>query len=284
MAVPDKFYVPWSEIDPDGQHGGIEGELAEFVGPDLGDNPKTKNVDMVKVFSAVRDCAASLSMAPTANMEGPPVQNIVEETLRAFNWIAEVLLDRTRTQATPLFQWTHAVPPYIDFTVRPIRFPLRNPFCNDVVFHLLGMLVETAESNANALHACLDPSSSFRLIAPLYHMKANVIRDWFDQEVAGEISLDELNQIFLGVARPGPTIVPSGESHGLPDSAAVAEVLTGVDTLQWYPTQEHWAIFARKQVEIYKPERIWQPEGATATTEDVAPHDPIPTGGTIEPG
>lgn len=282
--IPEKFHQPWVEIDPTGQHGGLPGELGEFVGARLGDNPTTRNIDLLTIFNAVRDSAASLSMAPTAHLEGPPDRNIVEEVLRAINWCAERIMDRTRTSSTAMFQWTHAVPPTIDFAQRPIRFPLRNGFASDAVFHLIGTLVEIAESNANGNHSSLDPSSAHRLISPILHLKANIIRDWFDQEVAGEITLAELTAMFQGVARPGPTIVPAGESQPTPEPAAVTEALAGVDLIQWYPGEEHWTIFGRKRDEQYKPERIWQPEGSLATTEDVAPQTPVPTPPPIAPG
>jgi hypothetical protein len=51
--IPQEFHQPWSEIDPSGAHGGIPGELGEYVGARLGDNPATKNVDMFTIFSAV---------------------------------------------------------------------------------------------------------------------------------------------------------------------------------------------------------------------------------------
>jgi hypothetical protein len=265
--IPDEFWQPWAEIDPSGTHGGIPGELADYVGARLGDNPKTKNIDLDLVFQVVRDTAASLSMHPYANKEGPPERGMVEETLKGINWILERMLDRTRTVATKFFTWCHATPPYRSFFQRPIRYPLRSTYMDQVIYHLLGDLVEIAENNANAFHSCMDPSSAQKVMDPVLHLKGNIIRDWFDQEVA--------NDLFADISKPGPTIVPRGETQPAPEGSAVGEVLRGVSLLQWYPGSEHWAIFARKQTEQYKPERIWQPEGAGSATEDIAPETPM---------
>ena len=282
--IPERFWQPWAEIDPSGGHGGLPGELGEFVGARLGDNPSTKNIDLITVFGAVRDSAASLSMHPQSHMEGPPTRNMVEETLRALNWINERILDRTKTSSTRFFTWTHATPPLVAFCQRPVRFPLRNEYMHGIIYHLLGELVEIAENNANALHANLDPSSAQRILDPLIHCKSNILKDWFDKECAGEITLDELQTLFESVARPGPTIVPPGLSQDAPDGAAVAEALSGADVLQWYPSEADWTVFGRKHTELYKPERIWQPEAALGTTEDVAPERPVATPNPVSVG
>jgi len=278
MAVPDKFHLPWVEIDPSLAHGGIPGELGEFVGPALGDNPKTKNQDIKTIFTSVMTTAASISMSPEANKEGPPGRNIVEETLRALNFLFERVLDRTQTLSTSTFEWCHATPPYEDLHLRPVRYPLRQTFADQVVHYLLGTLVETAEMNRNANHSSLDPNTAERIMAPMYHLKALIAKDYFDKEVSGEISLQEMIVLMTGVKKVGPTIVPSGESQELVDNAELTDALSGIDLLQWYPNQQEWTTFGEKMVTLYHPERVWQPEGAIATTEDVASEQTIPAG------
>jgi len=283
--MPEKFYLPWAEIDPALKHGGIPGMLEEhFVGPDLGDNPTTKNRDLYYVFGVARDACASLAMRPAGDLEGPPNQNALEEVLKAMNWYFERVLDRTKVCSTAEHEWRHAIPPVETFKLRPIKYPLRSEFMDNVIFYWLGTLVEIAELNRNGNHSYLDPSSSLTVLSPLYHLKKTIIKDWFDQEVAGELSLAELQGLFKDITQPGPTIVPAGESMPLPDGGEVKTALTGVDTLQWYPQETHWAIFGKKQTEMYKPERLWQPEGAISATEDVASEDTTPASTTITPG
>lgn len=273
--IPTKFWQPWLEIDPTLGHGGIPGELGDYVGARLGDNPQTKNIDMVMIFNTVRDSAAALSTHPYANVEGPPERGLVEETLKALNWILERMMDRTKVNSTSIFTWCHATPPMVDFAQRPIRYPLRSDFAQQAIYHLLGDMVEIAELNSNAHHSCMDPSSALRVMNPLLHLKGNIIKDWFDQEVAGELTLAELNEIFAGIATPGPSIVPAGQSQTPPSLGDTIAALSGVSLVQWYPGTDHWAIFGRKHTELYKPERIWQPEGTGSATEDIAPHNPV---------
>ena len=270
MPMPQKFWVPWSEVDPTMIHGGVPGELTEFVAPDIGDNKTTKNVDQVRIFGVVRDIAQSISMSPEAMKEGEPRRRIVEECLKATNDILEKALDRSSSSSTRTFEWCHAVPPAVGFALSPIRFPLRQDFANEFVHYMIGTLVEIAELNCNANHAGLGINDVSKIIAPVYQWKANVIKHYFDLEVAGEISNAELDELFAPVKRPGPTVSPSDQSAPLPDSMAVQEALSGIDVIQWYPTDDNWAVFGNLDRNRYVPERVYQPEGAYPTTEDVA--------------
>lgn len=269
--LKEQFYVPWQDIDPNLTDGGIPGELAPYyVAPDLGDNPSSKNTDMIMIFNTTRDVVQSISMHPEAMKEGQPNRRIVEESLRGINAILERIIDVTHTDATNFFNWVHAIPPRLVFTQAPIRFPLRCSFANQFVHYGLGTLVETAELNRNCIHGGLDPQSADALIAPMYAWKAGVMKFYFDLEVAGEISRAELNELFEGKFRPGPIVSPPDADADRPDSAKTSEALSGKDVMQWYPTTEDWAVFAKLNQERYTPERIYQPEGAISTTEDVA--------------
>ena len=271
MAMPTKFYRPWADIDPDLKHGGIDGELAPyFVGPDLNDNSTTKNPDQLRIFMEVQAVGQSISMAPESMKQGAPGRRIVEEALKGINTVFERVVDVTHTDATRFFEWCHAIPPNLGFALAPIRFPLRQEFANQFVHYCIGTLVETAELNRNANHAGLDPNSAEKLIAPLYNWKANVMKYYFDLEVAGELSRAEMNDLFEGKYRPGPTVSPPDQTAERPDKAALEEALSGADVMQWFPSDADWANFARLASERYVPERIYQPEGSLATTEDVA--------------
>ncbi len=274
MTVPSPFYVPWIEFDPSGSHGGIEGELGDFVAPRLGDNTRTKNQDVRRAFRRVIDSAASISMNPDGEAEDLITRNAIEEILRAYNWCAEAILDRTSSVANKFFQWTHAQPSDDPFLIRPVKYPLRNPLVTEAVYFLLGTSVELAECNCNATHSKFTPQISAQCLSPLHHMKANIIRDYFDLEVAGEISIEELEEISVG----SEAIVDSGKDAERPTAEAVASVLTGVEVLTWFPSDQDWAKFGEKEARRFSPQRILQPEGSSETTEDVAPQDPVAAG------
>ena len=268
--MPHHFYVPWAEIDPNLQHGGIEGELAgQFVGPDIGDNTSTLNLDLLAIFQAINDCGASISMHHEADREGYPAKGIVEESLKAVNFIFEHIKDRTHTTASRFFGWNHAIPPRQLFKIRPTRYQLRSIFAQEFVHTCIGAMVETAENNRNAAHSGLDPQAADRLIAPFYDWKAKCMKHYFDIEVEGELSREELNAILSGKYRPGPVVSPPDESRETPDSKALMEALSGANVVQWFPNMEWWAIFGDLNDKRYQPER------ARTTTEDVAPETPV---------
>jgi len=277
MGVTGEFHVPWKDIDPTLQHGGIPGGGLdeEFVGPNVGDNQKTTNISMYEIFRECNDIAAAYSCNPEGNTEGIPSRNAVEEILKFINSYIELVSDRCVSSANRVFQWTHATPPNIDFVMRPVRYPLRNVFMNKAVYYLLGAQVEIAEMNSNAGHCNASPSASARMMAPLLNLKMEIAKSYFDQEIGGELSADEVATILAKIKKPGPTIVPSDESMPLPDQADIDAAKEGINVLQWFPDAKHWTIFAEKRDSAAKKERIFQPEGASRTTEDVSPENPV---------
>lgn len=281
--MPDKFFKPWVEIDPSLRHGGIAGELeGQFIGPDIGDNFATKNLDNLAVFQSINDVGAAISMHHEADREGYPAKSIVEETLQGVNFILEHIMDRTHSTASKFFGWCHAVPPTQLYKMRPMRYPVRSVFAQEFVHFCIGTLVECAELNRNAAHSGFDPQAADRLIAPFYDWKARQMKFYFDIEVEGELSREELNTVLGGRFRPGPTVSPPDQTTDLPDDAQLLEALSGANVLQWYPDQKWWAVFGNLNDKRYQPERIWQPEGSRATTEDVA-HETAVTGVNEQP-
>ena len=273
MPVPQRFYVPWADIDPTGLDGGIPGELGEFVGPDLGDNTRTLNRDILRVFSDVRDVAASISMHPEADMQGEPSRSLIEEILKGGDLVLERIFDRTRTQATRNFLWHHATPPYEPFMLSPVRYPVRSEFALNVLYYYIGAMVEVAELNANARHTSIDPATAAAMVGPFYQIKAMIMKDYFDVEVANEISMVEMESLFSGQLQP--VLVETGSS-GKRAEASAGESLQGANVVMWAPNQEDWVYYAKRQQERYVPERIQQPEAKKVTTEDVAPAHPRP--------
>jgi len=282
MVMQVKFSLPWIDIDPNLTHGGISGELAGmFVSPDLTDNWQTKNNDNLKVMEALNSVSASLSTHPDSDMEGYPTRNFVEEVLQATNFILEKIIDATSSSANRTFAWTHAIPPVYDYALRPVRYPVRGAYSRDVLQFLIGDQVECAELNRNCAHSGFTPQDAAVLMRPLFEIKAHAMKLYFDLEVSGELSMAEVETMMQGKYRPGPTVSPPDESAERPSAADVAEAKTGVDVIQWYPNGQDWAVFGRLRDNRYVPERIYQPEGARDTTEDVASEQLIRPGGEL---
>ena len=280
MPMPEKFTIPWVQVDPTLRHGGIPDELAVgWVGPDLNDNTQTQNRDAAYLVYMLGQFATSISMHPEADAEGFPGKRLVEEALSAMDTFTERLVDVTHTHSTKFFSFTHAVPPVSQFRFTPIRYPVRNAFADDFLHYAIGTMVEIAENNRNALHQGFDPNASNILLEAMWNWKATVMKFWFDKEVAGEISSRELNELYEGVSRPQPSY-PDVTSD-TPSESDTAEALAGLDVLAWVPTASDWTKFAELHSRRYTPERAFQPEGARPTTEDVAHESATNADGTI---
>jgi hypothetical protein len=280
MAMPEKFTLPWVDVDPSLRHGGIADELAVgWVGPDLNDNTETQNRDAAYLVYMMGQFATSISMHPEAEAEGFPGKRLVSEALSAMDTFTERLVDVTHTHATKFFSFTHAVPPISQFRFTPIRYPVRNQFADDFLHYAIGTMVEIAENNRNALHQGFDPNASNILLEAMWNWKATVMKFWFDKEVAGEISSRELANLYSGVLRPQPSY--PDETADTPSDADTTEALQGLDVLSWVPSDSDWTKFAELHQRRYTPERAFQPEGARPTTEDVAHESATNADGTI---
>ena len=275
--MPNKFYVPWSDIDPSLQHGGIAGELAEgWVGADLNDNVKTQNRDIHYLVYMLSQFATSISMHPEAELEGFPPKKLVDECFAAQSTMIERVVDVTHTHASKFFSFTHAVPPVSYFKLTPIRYPVRNRFAEDFLHYAIGTLVELAETNRNSVHQGLDNNAANIVVEALWNWKATQMKFWFDIEVAGEISSRELEALYTGVYRPHPSY--PDETSARPSDAETSEALSGVDVLEWLPSASDWTKFAELHTRRYVPERALQPEGARPVTEDILPENGTTSG------
>lgn len=266
-GLPEKFYIPWSVVDPALQHGGVPGGLEGFIAPDLGDNPMSNNRTLVDIFYELSMGVASVSMHPQADVEGFPGRGLVEEALKCTQTFAEKVICNTHTYATKFFYHTHCIPPSEHFRFNGIRYPLRNGFGDTFVYYGVATLVELAENNRNGAHKGLDPKASQIILNALYDWKGEVMKYFFGKEIAGEISEREMLEMFANINTPNP-FYPDVTAE-TPDEDDTDEALTGLDVLKWLPTKEDWAMFHQLEARRYTPERVFQPEGTDQTTEDV---------------
>jgi len=274
MAVPERFYIPWNQVNgATSLPGGFPGELGDFVAADLGDNAQTRNSAAVRLYDAVQEVATTLSTHPYADLQGYPERSMVEESLLGCNSILQKIVDRTQASSDSLYKWVHRTPPYRSFGLMPIRYPVRNPFLSEVVFNLIGLLGEIAEANANTLHRGFDIRTGRQFLRTPLLIKSDIARDFFDIEVAGEISDDELRELFTGITTK---VVPRpGDTASAPSAEAVAEAMAGVAIIDWQPSDVHWAVFGKKRDSAFDIERITQPEAGRTTTEDALPTGPV---------
>ena len=279
-GMPTKFVVPWTTIDTTGMNGGLANVVGEgWVAPDINDNPISTNFDIVGLFNDLMRYCTAVSMNVESDMDALPGNALVRECLRACNTFFEDVADRTKTQATAMFAFQHAIPPVNSFQLYPVMYPLNSTFAMEFLHYALGTLVSLAENNRNAAHKGLDPEAAHILLSPLYAWKADVMKIWFNYEVEDEISAKELAQLMSGV-RARRVLSTPDETDERPDLESVAEASTGQNVLNWVPNASDWAFFADTRAARYSPERIRQPENSRAVTEDALPNTGVGQDGT----
>jgi hypothetical protein len=281
MPLPTKFTKPWSEIDPAMRHGGIPGGLeAGWVGADLTDNLSTTNKDISSAVYWLSQALTAVSMNPEADAQGMPGKRLVDQCLRVSRTFTEIIVDCTHTHASKFFAFTHAIPPASMFKITPIRYPVRSIFAEEFLHYGIGTLIELAENNRNAVHKGLDSQASNIILEATYAWKASVMKYWFDKEVAGEISTQELENLYSSLNRSVPSY--PDETAETPAPGDVAMELSGLDVLAFVPTDSDWTKFAELRNRRFEPEAIFQPEETRQATEDMLPAggvNPQSTGG-----
>ena len=274
-GMPTKFVVPWTSIDASGMHGGLPNVVGDgWVAPDINDNPISTNFDMVSLFNDLMRYCTAVSMNVEADMDALPGHALVRECLRACNTFFEDVADRTKTQATAMFAFQHAIPPVNKFQLYPVMYPLNGTFAMEFLHYAIGTLVAIAENNRNAAHKGLDPEAAHIILNPLYTWKADVMKIWFNYEVEGEISSAELQEL-MGTVRPRRVLSTPDETDDRPAGTDVDAAKSGANVLNWVPDKADWALFAETRSKRYSPERIRQPENSRAVTEDALPNSGV---------
>lgn len=274
-GMPTKFVVPWSQIDPNGLHGGLPNVVGDgWVAPDINDNAISTNYDIVGLFNDLMRYGTAVSMHVEADMDALPGQSLVNECLRAANTFFEDVADRTKTQATGMFSFQHAIPPVNKFQLTPVMYPVASTFAMEFLHYTIGTLVSLSENSRNSAHKGLDPEAAHVILGPLYAWKADVMKIWFNYEVEGEISAKELASAMATV-RARRVLSTPDETDERPADSTMVEVLSGMNVLNWVPATADWALFSDNRMSRYSPERIRQPENSRAVTEDALPNSGI---------
>jgi hypothetical protein len=278
-GMPTKFIVPWTSIDPTGMNGGLPNVVGEgWVAPDINDNDKSTNYDLVGLFNDLMRNVTSVSIHPEADADALPGHSLVEECLKVTNTFFEDVADRTKTQATAMFTFQHPIPPVNQFSLYPVMYPVQNSFAMEFLHYALGTLVSLAENSRNAVHKGLDPEAAHILLNPLYTWKADVMKIWFNYEVEGEISIKELAEA-ISTVRPRRVLSTPDETDERPSLETVNEILKGANVLNWVPDKSDWVLFSDIRMSRYSPERIRQPELSRAVTEDALPESGVDQAG-----
>lgn len=272
-GMPTKFTKDWVLIDPELKHGGLADVVGPgWVGADVGDNPLSTNFDIVGLFNDLNRYLTSISMHPEADMDALPGNALVTQCLKAANTFFEDVADRTKTQATAMFSFVHAIPPVNRFQLTPIMYPVQCTFAMEFLHYGIGTLVSLAENSRNAAHKGLDPEAAHVVLSPLYAWKADVMKMWFNYEVENEISAKELASI---IKVPRRILSTPDETDARPTAEDTSTVLAGQNVLNWVPDKTDLALFADIRASRYSPERIRQPETSRAVTEDALPNSPV---------
>lgn len=222
----------------------------------------TLNDDTWDLWDILNRSAQHLSAIPAA---AKPVltRDLVQAAFEMVNISFAEIVTRVRTRANRLFSDTFGGPNRLSFEPYPIRWPGESRHAYRMVMAFISAAFQVPQIKSNLLdHGVLDNHAKI-ILRPLFDLKANMMRTFFNLEITGEVSVDELDAVFRDGA-PLPPLMHSfdderdgaaaqaaedaaaltNESAKIPSRETQAKISEGVEVWTFVPHAEHWTLFA----------------------------------------
>jgi len=276
------------------QYAPFVGDLAptmpsgEYLQIDTRQVDQTSNNTIAEVWDLISRAAQIVSTHPGAQQ--PEVtRELVQTCLTAIDHGFAHVATRIVTRANRTISDTYGGPNPYAFGAYPIRWPAESRLALAMVLKFVSSLHQIPHVGSNRLDNGILDNHAWVILMPLYDLKVQLMKTLFGLEVQGQISVDELQALYRGVAlnpplassladRGDPAAVLAAESARalenesapIPDQETIEKVLAGVEAWTWAPGEPHWSVFAELA-------RRLEMEGPTQ-----APAEPFPfTTGTI---
>lgn len=189
-------------------------------------------------------------------------KDLIKAALLAINRSFVAAHRKVRTMANDYFDQVYGGRWHRAFNDMAIRWPGENQTAWEIVMKFAAALHQIPFLQSNVLDNGIPPNHAVIVVQPLYSAKAWLMREFFELEIRGEISNDELEAIFREDA-PMPPLdfsmtdtfdtpeeteeedagAMEEESGPLPTAETQREAERGVKVWTWVPENRHWTKF-----------------------------------------
>lgn len=233
----------------------------------------TDNEQCWQTWAYINSAAQKLS-ASNSTIQPVVEKGLVQDTIDAINRIFGFVAVRVATRANRLFSNTFGGPNPFEFNQYPIRWPGENRYALSFVMKFVNAGFQVPQVQSNRLDSGILDNHAGIILRPLFDLKAQIAKEFFGYEIAGEISADELDALFANTSLRPPLHISFSENRDTesdraskaaasktdesvkrPTSEELKQFTSGLEVWTWVPSESDWTAFAAtlKRLEVDGP-------------------------------
>lgn len=265
--VRRRQYVPYTQsIAPQLPPG-------DYLAVDTLDRHQTSNNACWNLWDVINGEAQTFSARPST-LQPVITKDLLRDAIEAINRCFVHTTDRVVTRANRTFTDTFGGPAPYSFEPYPIRWAGENREALQIILSFVSAAYQIPQVRSNHLDNGIIDSHAKIIIEPLFALKADLMKRFFQIEPKGEISPDELDAIFrdggirppldvsLTDTRDTPADLAAEDARALtnesslkPTPETLAAVQDGIDVWKWVPTTANYVTAAEvlRRLEVSGP-------------------------------
>lgn len=267
LNVRRRQYVPYTKPTA------LQLPPGDYLAVDTLDRQLTSNQACWNLWDVINGEAQTLSARPSA-LQPVITKDLLRDAIEAINRCFVQTTDRVVTRANRTFTDTFGGPAPYSFEPYPIRWAGENREALQIILSFVSAAYQIPQVRSNHLDNGIIDSHAKIIVEPLFALKADLMKRFFQIEPKGEISPDELDAIFrdggirpplavsLTDTRDTPADLAAEDARALTDESSrkptpetLARVQDGQDVWKWVPTTANYLTAAEvlRRLEVSGP-------------------------------
>lgn len=233
----------------------------DYLSVDPLDRGETANGSLWDLWDVMNQEVAKISTHPAAR-QPLMTKDLMETTLIAMDKIMVNISIRIQTRANKTFSRVYGDARNRKYEAYPIRWPGENRQALNIVLALVDSVFAVPQIPSNRIDNGIIDDHAALIARPIFDLKARLMREWFNIEVKGEISVDELQALFRNAKLIPPlrasifdrrdtatdlsgedADAKSDETGKTPTEEELLAVTSGQDVFLWRPELGDWTRF-----------------------------------------
>jgi len=288
-----------------------QGNDSKFYITDLVGSERTQNRSCSELFEVIAQHGQEISFSDAA-LQSEVGRSLIEDTLKRIQICFNAVSSRVVTNVNRMFGSVYGGPLPYDYIAWPLRWSGENRRALTICNSFVASCYQIPRLRCNSLDSGIPNRQAATIIRPLFDIKAEIMKQEFGLEVAGEVGPNELDALLAGAVLLSPTpgadeqrreseAQSAARQATAMDQTSVArptqerseQAREGMDAWTWMPNAQDWDAFgalkdARETVSIREVPLTPFPfsttsVGAGGAAGGGASSGPAPGGGTVIP-
>ena len=243
--------------------GSVSEEMpsGDYLRVATGEKGETSNRTLWDLWDIVNSEVAKFSVNP-AVLQPMMTKDMMEEALAAIDKSMAQVAVRIVTRANRSFSRVYGTGHAYRYEPYPIRWAGENRQALQVIMDFVQTIFAIPQVPCNRLDQGIVDDHAAIIVRPIFDLKVTLMREWFDIEPKGDISVDELQALFRGWQLRPPlhtSLLDNRDQAGdlaaedaraltdetgpTPTEEAMEQITAGRDVWTWQPDIAEWARF-----------------------------------------